>query len=63
MPLRRSAAWVVLLLGSALLVGGIVGTALAVRDDDLAGALGRLTVVALVAVGMHRAGQQLRSPG
>lgn len=62
-PLNRFAAWVVLVLGAALLLGGIVGTVIDGPDDELAGTAGRLAVMALVAVGMHRAVRMLRREG
>ncbi len=60
MSVDRVAAWVVLALGSVLLVGGVVGTLIAVRENEPAGAAGRLTVMVLVAFGKRRAVRQLR---
>ena len=56
----RLTAWVIVALGSLLLVGGLVGTVVALQDDEPAMTAGRLAVMVLAAVGMLRAVHQLR---
>jgi hypothetical protein len=55
------AAWVVLILGALLLVGGMVGAFNGVRDHDLDAPLRHLLVMLLVVIAMRRAATKLRS--
>lgn len=56
----RLAAWVVLILGTLVLIGGVVGVFNGVRDHDLDAPLPRLLVMLLVVIAMRRAATKLR---
>jgi hypothetical protein len=56
----RLAAWVLLVLGTLVLLGGSVGVVNGVRDHDLDAPLPRLLVILLVVVAMHRAASRAR---
>jgi hypothetical protein len=51
----RAAAWVIMVLGTLVLVGGVVGIVNGVRDDDPMALLPRLLVMLLVVLAMRRA--------
>lgn len=56
----RSAAWVVLALGTLVLVGGVVGIVNGIRDDDPTALLPRLLIMLLVVLALRGARQKLR---
>ncbi len=60
--MERVAAWVVLVLGAVLIVGGIVGLVDAAQEGDGAGAVPRVLILALLVVGVARAVAKLREP-
>ncbi len=56
----RLAAWVVLVLGTLVLIGGVVGVVNGVRDHDLDAPLPRLLVMVLVVLAMRKAAPRVR---
>jgi hypothetical protein len=60
-PMSRLAAWVVLALGTLVLIGGVVGAVNGIRDHDLDAPLPRLLVMLLVVVAMRRAAPKARA--
>ena len=60
--MERIAAWVVVALGTVLIVGGIVGAVDAAREGDGSALVPRLLILALVAFGVARAVVRLREP-
>ncbi len=60
-PKSRLAAWVVLALGTLVLIGGVVGAVNGIRDHDLDAPLPRLLVMLLVVVAMRRAAPKARA--
>ena len=57
--MNRAAAWVVIVLGTLVLVGGVLGIVNGIRDDDPTAPLPRLLVMLLVVLAMCRAKSQL----
>ena len=57
--MNRAAAWVVMVLGTLVLVGGVLGIVNGIRDDDPTAPLPRLLVMLLVVLAMRRAKSQL----
>ena len=55
----RSAAWVVLALGTLVLIGGAAGIVDGIRDDDPTALLPRLLVMVLVVLAMRGARRKL----
>ena len=55
----RSAAWVVLALGTLVLIGGAVGIVNGIRDDDPTALLPRLFVMLLVVLAIRGARRKL----
>ena len=53
--MNRAAAWVVLVLGTLVLVGGVLGMVNGIRDDDPTAPLPRLLVMLLAVLAMRRA--------
>lgn len=62
--MERVTAWVVLGLGTLVLLGGAVGVVRGLRDGDGVGAvLARLLVVLVVVLAMRRAARKVRAAG
>lgn len=59
--MNRLAAWVVLVLGTLVLIGGVVGAVNGARVHDLDAPLPRLLVMLLVVVAMRRAAPKVRA--
>lgn len=57
----RLAAWMVLVLGTLVLIGGVVGAVNGLRDDDLNAPLPRLLVMLVVVLAMRRAAPKVRA--
>lgn len=57
--MNRAAAWVVMVLGTLVLVGGVLGIVNGIRDDDPTAPLARLLVMLLVVLALRRAKSQL----
>ena len=55
----RAAAWVVLALGTLVLIGGAAGIVDGIRDDDPTALLPRLLVMVLVVLAMRGARRKL----
>ena len=55
----RSAAWVVLALGTLVLIGGVVGIVNGIRDDDLRALVPRLLIIVLVVLAIRSARRKL----
>ena len=59
--MQRLAAWVVLVLGTLVLAGGVVGIVDGVREHDLQALLPRLLLLLLVVLAMRRAAPKARA--
>lgn len=62
--MERVTAWVVLGLGTLVLLGGAVGVVRGLRDGDgVVAVLARLLVVLVVVLAMRRAARKVRAAG
>ena len=57
----RLAAWMVVVLGTLVLIGGVVGAVNGLREDDLDAPFPRMLVMLLVVFAVRRAAPKLRA--